>query len=711
MTESVSGGPGNPRAITVFAVVFAAYVAGAIFSANFFGASAVSAIFPSAGISVASLLLTRRRVWPAVIAAVLLGELLVDLSHGLPLPLAASFALGDVIEPLVAASVVRACIGGTPDLRRTKDLFVYVVGACLFAPLVGGVLEGALGWLREGSPVAATALQWFAGDGISILVVGASILLWPRQSYILKDRPIETVVILAATVVLSLVGFRSDLPPATAVLPALAWAALRLSMLGTALAATVVAFVGNYVNGQHQGLISDLQASDLEKLAVTQLFIAVLVLTALIIAQEVSKRRPVDERNVERWHRLRLESMSALAQQLSAALTAQDIGQTLERQLLDDIGAAEFNLGLLSTDGSRLEWVSGAGSPPVVSPGFAGALLMSEPRVTTDAVRSRQPVLVGSAADYEHRYGPSDWLGVSGAQSLAGWPLMSGADPIGVLMLAWTSPQPFDAEQLTDLSAVASMVSQALVRAQSYADERARALVLHDALHPTVAEKIVGLDYSVLYEPSDFVHGLGGDWYDVMPLPKNRTYMSVGDIIGHGLTAVQDMAQLRSAGRAFAHQGQGPAQLLADLNRFADDVGRGEFATMVVAVFDHRSGSLSYCSAGHPPAFLRRGQTGAVMQLSDANGPALGPLPDATYTEGTVQVYPGDVLVMYTDGLVESGGEAVWDGISRAEQTIAQWATDALLDCRALAEALAPSPRDDDVCLVVVRFGGEEPLD
>ncbi|MGV1088094.1 MAG: hypothetical protein ACOYBX_08915, partial [Mycobacterium sp.] len=71
MTESVSGGPGNPRAITVFAVVFAAYVAGAIFSANFFGASAVSAIFPSAGISVASLLLTRRRVWPAVIAAVL----------------------------------------------------------------------------------------------------------------------------------------------------------------------------------------------------------------------------------------------------------------------------------------------------------------------------------------------------------------------------------------------------------------------------------------------------------------------------------------------------------------------------------------------------------------------------------------------------------------------------------------------------------------
>ena len=494
-------------------------------------------------------------------------------------------------------------------------------------------------------------------------------------------------------------------------LPVLAWAALRLSMLGTALAATVVAFVGNYVNGEHQGLIANMNATDLVRLAVTQLFIAVIVLTALIIAQEVSKRRSaVDERNVERWHRLRLESMSALAQQLSAALTAQDIGQTLERQLLDDISAAEFNLGLLSSDGSRLEWVSGSGSPPVVSPGLAGALLMSEPRVTTDAVRSRKPVLVGSAAEYEDRYGPSDWLAVSGAQSLAGWPLMSGADPIGVLMLAWASPQPFNAEQLTDLSAVAAMVSQALVRAQSYADERARAVVLHAALHPTEAEKIAGLEYNVLYEPSDFVHGLGGDWYDVMPLPKNRTYLSVGDIVGHGLPAVQDMAQLRSAGRAFAHQGQSPARLLGDLNRFADDVGRGEFATMVVAVFDHQSGSLSYCSAGHPPAFLRRAQTGAVIQLSDAGGPALGPLPNATYTEGTVQVRPGDVLVMYTDGLVEAGGEAVWDGIARAQQTIAAWPPDALLDCRALAEALAPSPRDDDVCLVVVRFGGDDPV-
>lgn len=80
-------------------------------------------------------------------------------------------------------------------------------------------------------------------------------------------------------------------------------------------------------------------------------------------------------------------------------------------------------------------------------------------------------------------------------------------------------------------------------------------MVLHSALHPPGQVDTAGLEYSVCYEPSDVIHGLGGDWYDIMVLPKNRTYLAVGDIVGHGLTAVEDMAQLRSAGRAFAHQG------------------------------------------------------------------------------------------------------------------------------------------------------------
>lgn len=688
----------------MFAIVLVAYVAGALVSAQTFGASTVSAFFPAAGVSVAAMLLTRRALWPAIVAAVILGETMVDLSHGLPWTMAGGFALADTVEPLVGASLVRAWCGGTPDLRRTRDLFLYVIGACVLAPAVGGLVNGVINVVLEGSPLAPAVLQWSAGDGISILVVGASILLWPRQSDILRSRPVETVIILLAAVALSTAGFRAQMPPATLVLPVLAWAAVRLSVLGTALTATVVAFVGNYVNSQHRGLISEMQASDLDKLATTQLFIAVIVLTALIIAQEVSRRRTaVAERDVERGERLRLESLSALAQQLSAALTPEDVGEVLERELLDD-GEKSFSLGLLSRDGAGIEWVT---APPV-SGEFAGGLLLPDSPIATEAIRLARPVLVRTEDDCEQRFGAvSDWMRSGGASSLVVWPLSAGEGPIGVLLMSWIEPQPFDAEQLAYVSTVSSMAGQALARAQSYADEHARAVVLHAALHPTGPVETIGLEYSVCYEPSDVVHGLGGDWYDIMALPKNRTYFAVGDIVGHGLTAVEDMAQLRSAGRAFAHQGQSPGQLLADLNGFTEYTTRGEFATAVVAIFDHETATLSYCSAGHPPAFLRRGVSGEVIELGDANGPVLGPMEDVSFDEGLVQVQPGDTLVMYTDGLVEHTGLSVLEGISRARRLVAEWPADALLDCKAVVEELAPPPRPDDVCLVVVRFGAK----
>lgn len=128
---------------------------------------------------------------------------------------------------------------------------------------------------------------------------------------------------------------------------------------------------------------------------------------------------------------------------------------------------------------------------------------------------------------------------------------------------------------------------------------------------------------------------------------------------------------------------------------------------MIAAVFDHHSGLLSYCSAGHPPALLRRGATGEVIRLNDATGPVLGPLADAAYTEQVVEVATGDILVMYTDGLVEHISPVIWDGVSKAERVLADWPADVVLDGAALAARLAPSPpRPDDVCIVVVRFGG-----
>lgn len=658
-------------------MVFAAYLAGAVASAWAFGSTTASAFFAPGGITVAALLLTRRALWPVIVAALVAAELLADRVSGLNWAISAGFALGNAAEAVVGAALVRTWCGGTPDLRRTKDLCFYVLGAAGVGALCGALVGGATKWWGFGVPPIQGVTQWFAGDAIAVLVVGTSILLWSRQSYILRSRPVETAAILAAAAALTVVGFITDIPPGTTVLPILAVAAVRLGVLGTALTGVVVAAISNYLTGWHYGLLGKADTADPLRVAMAQLFVAVLVLTAMVIAQEVSKRTSaVQERDVERGQRVRLESLSELAQQLASALTPVDVGAALERSLPPEFGATSFALGLLSHDGERLEWVAGRAAGPSAA--------------ADAAVRTAEPVVVDPADGDDHCHGA--------------WPLFSGEKVIGILLVGLTQPLPIDAEQLSYGSAVSALVGESLVRARSYADEHARAAVLHAALHPASRVPAAGIEFDVCYEPADTVRGLGGDWYDVLRLPKNRTYFAVGDIVGHGLQAVEDMAALRGAARTLAYRGGSPAQVLADLNDFTEDVVHSEFATVVIAVVDHTAGVLTYSSAGHPPAFLRKADSGRVLRLSDANGPLLGPLRTAAYDDGVIRVDSGDVLVMYTDGLVERPGLAVTAGISRAERLIAEWPAAELLDCEALAGKLVPPPRSDDICVLAVRF-------
>ncbi len=301
----------RPAAIRAFVVVFVAYLAGAVVSALAFGSTKASAFFVPGGITVAALLLTRLSLWPVIVAALVAAEVLVDRHSGLSWSVTAGFALGNAVEVVVGAAVVRTWCGGTPDLRRTRDLSRYVLGAAGVGALCGGLVGGLTKWWAFGVPLAQGVTQWFAGDAISVLVVGTSILLWRKQSDMIRARPIETVAILAAAAGLSLVGFATLIPPGTTVLPILAVAALRLGVLGTALTGVVVAAIGNYLTGSNLGLLGEAHTAEPLRVALAQLFVAVLVLTAMVIAQVVAQRTSaVRERDVERVERLRLESLT-----------------------------------------------------------------------------------------------------------------------------------------------------------------------------------------------------------------------------------------------------------------------------------------------------------------------------------------------------------------------------------------------------------------
>ncbi|WP_179468077.1 SpoIIE family protein phosphatase [Mycolicibacterium vinylchloridicum] len=696
----------------LFGWVALPYLAGSVLSWQTFGAGIGPAFFPPAGVTVAAMLLNRRALWPVIVAAIVVAELAVDMRYGAALGTSIGFAVANSVEPLVGASLVLAWCKGPPDLRERADLARFVAGAMILGPLVGGVIGGVTAAITNDVWSTIAVLHWWAGDGVGVLLIGAPILLWRFQSHLLRARILDTVGVLVAMGGLTVVSFRLELPPALFLLPVMAWAALRLDMIGAVLGGGVLAFTANAMANAGYTTFESLDLRAPGQLAIGQAFIAVVVLVAMLTAQEAAGRvTAVQQRQAERRERARLETLSNLGQLLSGAFTQNQIGDAVLGQVINDAGAQALAVGLVNDEGTKLEWVAMGGYPEFVANQVAEGVALGDATAATDTVRTGQPVVIRTVAEYRRRYPDNaKWMFASGGAAVASWPLTVGGKAIGALVLAWADPQPLDTAQLAYTSAVATMIGQALVRARVYADEHARAAVLQAAVLPTSPTVIAGVDVGVSYEPADVVQGLGGDWYDALELSRGYRYFAVGDVVGHGLPAVEDMAQLRSAGRALALQGLPPAQLLVSLNTFTRHASNGKFATMGVAVLDPASATLSYASAGHPPPLLRRAATGTVMRLAGAHGPVLGPVERASYSEGHVQVCEGDILVMYTDGLIERRGQDIESGMARVQDLVAEWSGDESLPqaCRELTHTLAPPPRDDDVCVVAVRFGAFE---
>ena len=379
----------------LFGWVTLAYLAGAVLAWQSFGAGVGPAFFPPAGVTLAAMVLNRRSRWPVIVAAIVLAEFAVDLRYGASPRSAAGLALANSVEPLIGASLVLAWCKGVPDLRDRADLARFVAAACLAGPLVGGLIGGAMAAAQHDTAWPVAVLHWWAGDGIGVLVVAAPILLWRKQSHILRDRLAETVLVMAVTAALSVAAFWIEAPPSLVLLPVLAWAAFRLDVIGAALAGAVLAFAANYMTGTGRGPFAEMNLAQPARLAVTQAFIAVVVLVAMLIAQEAAGRvAAVRQRQAERRERDRLQALARLAQLLSAAITPAQIGDAVVRQVLNDAGAQALNLGLLRADGRALEWVTMAGYPQRVVDEFGSGVPLSADTAATEAVRSGRPVVI-----------------------------------------------------------------------------------------------------------------------------------------------------------------------------------------------------------------------------------------------------------------------------------------------------------------------------
>ncbi|MFG3015854.1 SpoIIE family protein phosphatase [Streptomyces cinerochromogenes] len=291
----------------------------------------------------------------------------------------------------------------------------------------------------------------------------------------------------------------------------------------------------------------------------------------------------------------------------------------------------------------------------------------------------------------------------AGVHSVLIVPLPMAGRCVGVILLmrAGASP-PFNDDDVLTVQGVAERAGVAIDSAHRYSHEHAMTLELQRALlsepdsaHPTV-------EVATRYLPSGRSALVGGDWYDSIALPDQRTLLVMGDVMGHGFQAAVAMSQYRSVLRTVAAAGLPVDAMLTEADRRASRIGLDRAATCLLVLVDPEAGTCAATTAGHlPPLVIRPNGSSGLMHLPA--GPPIGTeLGD--YEMTTFAFEPGSVLLLYTDGLVEQRGVDIDDSLRALTEMglSADESLENLLDT--LLTQLTSGICDDDIALLAARL-------
>ncbi len=242
---------------------------------------------------------------------------------------------------------------------------------------------------------------------------------------------------------------------------------------------------------------------------------------------------------------------------------------------------------------------------------------------------------------------------------------------------------------------------------QLLAEEHRLAVQLQRIILPVPEAPLAmpGMRVAVRYVPAERLAHVGGDWFQVNPLPDGALLLAVGDVAGHGLAAAATMAQLRHALAGLAMITHQPAAILGALNSLL--CGQPGFdsllATAVVARYQPDDRTLTWAQAGHPPALLAR--TSSVAPLRRPEGMLLGASQRATYDQMTERMEPGDMLLLYTDGLIEAPGVSLDDGLQTLAAAVKQTLHEPTRDpLTAVIRRLRRANPGDDTCILAAQL-------
>lgn len=300
------------------------------------------------------------------------------------------------------------------------------------------------------------------------------------------------------------------------------------------------------------------------------------------------------------------------------------------------------------------------------------------------AVSARKPPLVMRTLDQEP-FARIPWLRAWGARSALWLPLAFQNRMTGLAVVYQPGEErSFHADQVELAASVANQAAIAIRVSQAYEHERNVADTLQRSFMPSIGARLKNFDLGQAYHPALHEAEIGGDFYDLFPLPNGRIALLMADVSGKGLPAATQTAMVKYMLRAYAAEDPAPASVLERLNRgvcaFLDP---DRFITAFYALLCPDTGDVRYGNAGHDSPILALKEHGYCTSL-DVTGPALGIDPLVTYFARTLCLRPGDLLLLYTDGITNAarrmpgpkGGVDELFGRERLEELVAGLSTE-----------------------------------
>ncbi|WP_392959150.1 SpoIIE family protein phosphatase [Streptomyces sp. LN245] len=327
-------------------------------------------------------------------------------------------------------------------------------------------------------------------------------------------------------------------------------------------------------------------------------------------------------------------------------------------------------------------------------------------RLVTLCVHTGRPVLVRHVGERDLPRIARDAEGTAllaqaGVHSYLAVPLIAHGEVLGALDLKRTrNPLPFDEDDVVLAGELATRAAVAIDNARWFQSVRNTAVTLQRSLLPQHPPRLTGLEVASRYQPAQATSEVGGDWYDAIPLADDRTALVVGDVMGNGIDAAATMGRLRTATCAYADLDLDPGDVLQHLDKITCDLEH-YIVTCIYAVYDPHSGQCRIANAGHmPPALVRSGAAPELLDLP--SGAPLG-VGGISFETTTVGFNPNDLLVLYTDGLVETRLHPIDDRLNVLLSFLDE--ADRPLEeiCDLLLYGLRNSDDHDDVALLVAR--------